>query len=225
MVGLNSPQWVETDLARSSQQLREFVAEIRADISRTEYADRIWLGSTYRPNDPYPDHRSGMAADWIVGLPQNKVGQGLAGDKEAGDWLASGLVSAHAAGAVSIRSIIWWGRRWTRSTGWRPYRGYNHKDHVHVWIDRYRKEEEVLTQQDIAQAVWGSEWQGESGRETAAERLTSGRYADQMLRPIIRAGRPREVRQEIADCLTYILALREDIAALRKEVERQKGSA
>ncbi len=83
----------------------------------------------WRPTDPYPDHPSGRAADFMVYR-----------DRALGDRLA-GYAQTHAA-RLSISYIIWYQRIWSverASEGWRPMpdRGgdtANHKDHVHITI-------------------------------------------------------------------------------------------
>lgn len=84
----------------------------------------IEIGSSIRPNDPFPDHRRGEAVDLMTD------------DKSVHDRICAALIEAHNQGRCRIRSIISWGRRWTPGTGWGPYRGsHPHENHVHAWLD------------------------------------------------------------------------------------------
>lgn len=81
----------------------------------------------HRDSDPYPDHPSGLAADFMVSLD----GPGRA----KGDRLASHLTE-HAE-EFGVDYILWQQRSWYPGQGWKPMadRGSptaNHADHVHV---------------------------------------------------------------------------------------------
>ena len=98
-----------------------------ADYLGTMFAITTIYG--WRPHDPYPDHPSGWAADFMV-----------YGDRATGDALAT-YAQAHAA-ELKIKYIIWYQRIWSvdrADEGWRPMedRGgdtANHKDHVHITV-------------------------------------------------------------------------------------------
>ena len=83
----------------------------------------------WRPHDPFPDHPSGWAADFMVYE-----------DRPTGDALAA-YAQTHAA-QLQIKYIIWYQRIWSverADEGWRPMedRGgdtANHKDHVHITV-------------------------------------------------------------------------------------------
>lgn len=83
----------------------------------------------WRPEDPYPDHPNGWAADFMV-----------YGDRARGDALA-GYAQTHAT-ELRVDYIIWYQRIWSvarADEGWRPMadRGgttANHKDHVHITV-------------------------------------------------------------------------------------------
>jgi hypothetical protein len=74
----------------------------------------------YRPVDPYPDHPSGFALDYMV-----------YGDKAKGDAIAQYHIDN--AGQLGVDYLIWYRRDWSPSAGWTGYSGSNpHTDHVHV---------------------------------------------------------------------------------------------
>lgn len=84
----------------------------------------------YRESDPYPDHPSGLALDFMV-----------YGDKATGDALAAYLI-AHAQ-ELGVDYLIWYQRSWSvarADEGWRAMedRGddtQNHLDHVHLLLN------------------------------------------------------------------------------------------
>lgn len=81
----------------------------------------------HRESDPFPDHPSGLAADFMV--PLNSAGQAQ------GDKLAKYLTEHHKE--FGIKYLIWNQRSWYPDKGWKPMedRGdptQNHRDHVHV---------------------------------------------------------------------------------------------
>jgi hypothetical protein len=86
----------------------------------------------YRANDPYPDHPSGLALDFMV--PLTATGQAT------GDALAEHV--RENAQTYGVEYIIWSQRIWHSSRpteGWRQMadRGsatQNHRDHVHVTL-------------------------------------------------------------------------------------------
>ena len=96
----------------------------------------------WRPSDPVPgsDHPTGKACDYTVG----RIGTFPSGTTKArGDTLAAWVVSN--AARLHVSYVIWQGRIWSQSRGWRAYGGagvYNpnaptggHYDHVHVSVD------------------------------------------------------------------------------------------
>lgn len=81
----------------------------------------------WRASDPFPDHPSGLAADFMV--PLDEAGQAK------GDLLAAHLTEN--AEAFGVEYVLWQQRSWYPDRGWRPMedRGSptaNHADHVHV---------------------------------------------------------------------------------------------
>lgn len=82
----------------------------------------------YRPTDPFPDHPSGLAADFMTT------------DKAVGDKLAA--YAQEHADELGIDYIIWYQRTWSAeraNEGWRDMasRGsitQDHKDHIHVTL-------------------------------------------------------------------------------------------
>lgn len=81
----------------------------------------------YRPNDPYPDHPSGLAADFMVPLTDAGTAKG--------DALAQYLTENHEE--LGVKYLLWQQRSWYPDRGWKPMdnRGSptaNHQDHVHV---------------------------------------------------------------------------------------------
>lgn len=74
----------------------------------------------WRQSDPFPDHPSGHAADFMTP------------SKAAGDALAS-FAQANAA-ALGVKYIIWYHQYWSPTTGWVPYTQTTnpHTDHVHI---------------------------------------------------------------------------------------------
>ena len=80
----------------------------------------------YRASDPYPDHPSGKAADFMVGT-----------DKAKGDAIVVYL--QQNVERLHVKYLIWYQRSWTPGKGWKDMadRGSdtaNHKDHVHLTI-------------------------------------------------------------------------------------------
>lgn len=79
----------------------------------------------WRPVDPFPDHPSGLAVDFMISnLPNGKA---------TGDALAA-FVQKNAA-ALNIRYLIWYRQEWSvKNPTWRPYTSSTnpHTDHVHV---------------------------------------------------------------------------------------------
>lgn len=78
----------------------------------------------WRATDPYPDHPSGWALDYMV-----------YGDKAKGDRIAEYHI-ANAA-TLGVDYLIWYDRVWSPDRGWRAYQPGNagrhrHMDHVHV---------------------------------------------------------------------------------------------
>ena len=124
-----TPAWALSDLARCPAPTQALARRVLADATN-EGRLTLWLGSTIRPRDPYPDHRDGYGLDFLV-APR----AGVTGDQATGDWLAERLIAWHTQGLITLRSLIWWRRRWTPDRGWHPYTGsWPHTDHVHVWL-------------------------------------------------------------------------------------------
>ena len=81
----------------------------------------------HRESDPFPDHPSGLAADFMVAVDES--------GRAKGDRLASYLTEH--ADAFGVEYILWQQRSWYPDRGWKPMadRGSptaNHADHVHV---------------------------------------------------------------------------------------------
>lgn len=81
----------------------------------------------YRESDPFPDHPSGLAADFMVAVDEN--------GRAKGDRLAAYLTEH--ADQFGVEYLLWQQRSWYPDRGWRPMadRGSptaNHADHVHV---------------------------------------------------------------------------------------------
>jgi hypothetical protein len=78
----------------------------------------------WRANDPYPDHPSGLAGDFMT----NDIPNG----KSIGDQLAAYVVAN--ADALGVKYVIWYRQVWTREKGWHKYTGSSnpHTDHVHI---------------------------------------------------------------------------------------------
>lgn len=75
----------------------------------------------WRKTDPFPDHPSGHALDFMTP------------NKAAGDKLAAYAVQNYKA--LGIKYIIWYRRYWTPDGGWVPYTQAGeppHTDHVHI---------------------------------------------------------------------------------------------
>ncbi len=124
--------WAESDLIKC----RPAVKALWARVKNEKLGVALW--STYRPNDPYPDHHGygiDLGISWQPGKP---------GNRRLGLRTARRLIRWHKMDLIRLRSIIFWGRRWTprryrfgkwQIAGWRRYRGSNpHRDHVHVWL-------------------------------------------------------------------------------------------
>lgn len=124
-----TPLWALSTLTRCPAPTQALAHRVLAD-AESSGRSALWLGSTLRPTDPYPDHRSGYGIDFLVAQRA-----GATGDRATGDWLAGQLVAWHEAGAIRLRSLIWWRQRWTPDRGWHTYTGsWPHEDHVHVWL-------------------------------------------------------------------------------------------
>lgn len=75
----------------------------------------------WRPTDPFPDHPSGLALDYMVYT-----------DKAKGDAIAQYHIDN--AAALGVKYLIWYRRDWNPQQGWTSYSGTSnpHTDHVHV---------------------------------------------------------------------------------------------
>lgn len=91
-------------------------------------AAAYWLGGRHniktiggwRPSDPFPDHPSGHALDFMIT------------SKSQGDALAQDAINN--AGALGVKYIIWNHNVWNPQQGWHPYTSTSnpHTDHVHI---------------------------------------------------------------------------------------------
>ena len=74
----------------------------------------------WRPSDPFPDHPSGHALDFMITSQAQ-------GDQVAADVIAN-------AQALGVSYLIWNHRTWSPQQGWQPYTSTDnpHTDHVHV---------------------------------------------------------------------------------------------
>lgn len=74
----------------------------------------------WRASDPFPDHPSGHALDFMVD------------SKQQGDALASDVIAN--ASALGVKYLIWNHQTWNPQQGWHPYTSTSnpHTDHVHV---------------------------------------------------------------------------------------------
>lgn len=108
----------------------------------------------WRPIDPFPDHPSGLAVDFMTG-----------GDRSKGDALAADAVAN--AGAYGIKYIIWWHRVWNPKQGWHPYTstGNPHTDHVHITWNATPGAGTVADVQQLGNPIQGA--------SDAAEKLAS----------------------------------------------------
>lgn len=95
-----------------------------ADAIAAQFGIKTMYG--WRPADPFPDHPSGLAVDFMINdLPNGKA---------VGDALANYVIQN--ATALNVKYLIWYRRSWnaTRKT-WEPYNQPGqppHTDHVHV---------------------------------------------------------------------------------------------
>lgn len=83
----------------------------------------------WRAHDPFPDHPSGLALDFMI----NNLSADAAQNKAVGDAIAA-YVIANAA-RLSVKYMIWYRRSWNPQRGtWVPYTSTTnpHTDHVHV---------------------------------------------------------------------------------------------
>lgn len=79
----------------------------------------------WRKSDPYPDHPSGLALDFMI--PGQNVNNG--------NNLAQYVINN--AKALGVKYLIWNDRVWNPAQGWHAYQPSNpnrnrHRDHVHV---------------------------------------------------------------------------------------------
>jgi peptidoglycan DL-endopeptidase CwlO len=81
------------------------------------------------------EHPKGRACDWAAASGGFENVNATGSDKTYGDRLAAYFLKN--ADALGIMYVIWYGRIWMPSTGWRTYSGCcnpaaTHKNHVHV---------------------------------------------------------------------------------------------
>lgn len=95
-------------------------AHVAASANRVGPMFGVTVAYGWRASDPYPDHPSGLAVDYMV--------NGAA----MGSSIAQYFVANAAAEGVDY--IIWNRQSWNSARGtWVPYTGSNpHTDHVHV---------------------------------------------------------------------------------------------
>ncbi len=81
----------------------------------------------WRASDPFPDHPSGHAVDFMI----------PASEKAKGDALVAYIIAN--AKALGVKYLIWYRQSWNAKTGkWSKYTSTDnpHTDHVHVtWND------------------------------------------------------------------------------------------
>lgn len=97
--------------------------KVAAEALALRFGIRTMYG--WRPVDPFPDHPSGLAVDFMI--------SNLPNGRQVGDSLAAYAIQN--ARALSVKYIIWYRRAWnsTRQT-WEPYTSTPnpHTDHVHI---------------------------------------------------------------------------------------------
>lgn len=90
-----------------------------ADALAAKFSIKTMYG--WRPVDPFPDHPSGLAVDFMINSKAN------------GDQLAAYVVQN--ASALNVKYLIWYRQEWSvKNPTWRPYTSSTnpHTDHVHV---------------------------------------------------------------------------------------------
>ena len=112
----------------------QLVQHIRADFGNVP----MWCWAP-RPANPTSDHPHGRACDITFGA----IGRFPTPSERAQGWAMASWLTVNAQ-PLGITYVIWDGRIWTATSGWRPYRGggiYNpahptggHHDHVHVSV-------------------------------------------------------------------------------------------
>jgi hypothetical protein len=112
------------------------VTQLRATFGQLP----IWCWAA-RPGNPTSDHPSGRACDITYGA----IGRFPTRTERAQGWQTANWLVANAD-PLAISYVIWDGRIWSRTGGWRAYTGggvYNpnhptggHYDHVHVSVRR-----------------------------------------------------------------------------------------
>jgi hypothetical protein len=94
-----------------------------ADAIAAQFGVKTMYG--WRPVDPFPDHPSGLAVDFMVSnLPNGKA---------IGDGIANYVIQNGKA--LGVKYLIWYRRSYNISRGtWEPYNSSPnpHTDHVHV---------------------------------------------------------------------------------------------
>lgn len=110
--------------ARPQQAVHYNLGPVKSWVESAAY----YLGPKYgitsiggwRATDPFPDHPSGHALDFMVS------------DRTRGDALAADAIAN--ARQLGVKYIIWQRQVWTADRGWHPYTstGNPHTDHVHV---------------------------------------------------------------------------------------------
>jgi hypothetical protein len=81
----------------------------------------------WRQSDPFPDHPTGHALDFMINQPRTTAGYAQ------GDALANYAVAHYQE--LGISYIIWNHRVWNPNQGWHPYTQAGqppHEDHVHI---------------------------------------------------------------------------------------------
>lgn len=99
-----------------------------ADALASQFGIKTMYG--WRPADPFPDHPSGHAVDFMI--------SDLSNGKATGDALAE--YAFQNAKALGIKYIIWYRRVAYPPADWHPYTQAGqppHTDHVHItWNDQ-----------------------------------------------------------------------------------------
>lgn len=97
--------------------------KVAAEALAARFGIRTMYG--WRPVDPFPDHPSGLAVDFMV--------SNLPNGRSVGDSLAAYAVQNYAA--LSVDYIIWYRQSWnSRRKTWVAYHSTPnpHTDHVHI---------------------------------------------------------------------------------------------
>lgn len=158
----------------------------------------------WRKSDPFPDHPSGHALDFMVP------------DKETGDRLAQYAITN--AGPLGVDYIVWYRQSWKSTRGtWKPYSQPGqppHTDHVHITF----KDETsggpinpvgaaadtllswIKAPSNLTEAVSNV---GEAGRSLATTALSIGKVADLVTKAFL----PTNILRGVAGFMGVIFIL------------------